>query len=317
MKRLLLKFLYLLAIIRYPKYRGDLGYFVRDNWFARLNQLRFFWQDYVVKKPYKVIEFQGEFDQEIRYVMPFAYWHYRNGTLKQTISSTNTQPFYFFSPNHEERHTQRIWQTAYGNYTVPNMTHAPAYDFSKWTPLPYKTRYRNDRFVYDKPLLVIANKYNVEWDKPPINFLSIDALDRLIAALKPRYQIVYNRPLGGQIVLDNSEIMDLGEHAWIRANHPEILLMNDLFEQHREAVSNFNHLQLMIYANCERFISMHGGTAALASQFGGVNIILSHPGGGWEHAFGEYDTIFPAMSGAKVLHARKVEEVFEFVNRYF
>ncbi|TAE30486.1 MAG: hypothetical protein EAZ91_10605 [Cytophagales bacterium] len=317
MKQLLLKTLYVLARIRYPKYRGDLGYFVRDNWFARLSQIRFFGRDYITKKPYKVIEFQGEFDQEIRYVMPFAYWHHLNGTLKQTISCTNTKPFYFFSENHEERHTQRVWQTAYGNYSAPNMTHAPAFDFSKWAPLPYKTHYRNDRFVYDKPLLVIANKYNVEWDKAPINFLSINALDRLITSLKARYQIVYNRPLGGQIVLDNSEIMDLGEHAWIRANHPEVLLMNDLFDQHRDAVSNFNHLQLMVYANCDRFISMHGGTAALASQFGGINVILSHPGGGWEHAFNEYETIFPAMSGAKILHARKLDEVFGFVNEHF
>ena len=317
MQKLLLKFLYVVAAIRYPKFRGDLGYFVRDNWYARLNQVRFFREDYLTKKPYKVIEFQGEFDQELRYVIPFAYWHHLNGTLKKTISCTNTKPFYFFSENHHEQHTERIWQKAYGNYTMPNMTHSPTFDYSKWTPVPFKMHYRNDLFVYAKPLLVIANKYNIEWDKPPINFLDINALNQLIIALKSNYQIVYNRPLSGQIVLDNSEIMDLGEHAWIRENHPEVLLMNDLFEQYRDRVHNYNHLQLMVYANSERFVSMHGGTAALASQFGGINVILSHPGGGWEHAFNEYETIFPAFSGAKILHARQVDEVFTLVEAYF
>jgi hypothetical protein len=317
MQRLILKFLYLVAIIRYPNYRGDAGYLVRDNWFARFAQLRFWWADYVSKKPYKVIEFQGEFDQELRYALPFAYWHHQNGTLKQTVASQNTRPFYFFSQKHDERFSKRVWQTNYGNYTIPNMPHSPAFDGSKWMAPPFKEQYRNTRFVYEKPLLVIANKYNVEWDKPPINFLSIEALDRLITSLKSRYQIVYNRPLGGQIVLDNSEIMDLGEHAWLRANHPDVLLMNDLYEQHRAEVANYNHLQLLIYANADRFISMHGGTAALASYFGGINVILSHPGGGWEHTFNEYETLFPRFSGAKILHAKSVGDVFEFVKKYF
>jgi hypothetical protein len=317
MQRLILKFLYLIAIIRYPKYRGDAGYFVRDNWFARLAQLRFWQQDFYTKKPYKVIEFEGEFDQELRYALPFAYWHYQNGTLKKTISSKNTQPFYFFSPDHEERFDKRVWQTNYGNYTIPNMPHSPAFDEAKWMPPPLKLYYRNTRFVYEKPLLVIANKYNIEWDKPPINFLSIPVLDQLITLLKPRYQIVYNRPLGGQIVLDNSEIMDLGEHTWLRTNHPEVLLMNDLYEQHRANVTNYNHLQLLVYANTDSFISMHGGTAALASYFGEINIILSHPGGGWEHIFNEYETLFPKFSGARILHAKKVEEVIGFVSQYF
>lgn len=317
MQRFFLKFLYVVAALRYPRYRGDLRYFVRDNYFARLSQIRFAMADFITRKPYKVIDYQGEFDQELRYVIPFAYWHHLNGTLNQTISCANTKPFYFFSTNHLERYDKRIWERSYGNFDVPNMTHSPAFDYSKWAAVPFKTHYQNPLFVYDKPLLIIANKYNIEWEKPPINFLSISALDRIVSACKPHFQIVYNRPLSGQIVLDNSEIMDLDEHAWLRENHPEVILMNDLFEQHRHQVSNYNHLQLMVYANSDRFISMHGGTAALASYFGGTNIILSYPGGGWEHAFNEYATIFPALSGAKILHAKHENDVFPLVESAF
>ena len=313
MQQVLLKFLYLVAAARYPGLRRDLRYFVRDNYFARLNQVRFVANDYLAKKPYKVIDYQGEFDQELRYVLPFAYWHHLNGTLKKTISCTNTKEFYFFSDDHHEQYSTRDWQAGYGYYDVPNMTHSPTFSYQKWARVPFKTYYKNSRFVFDKPILVIANKYNIEWDKPPVNFLDIPALDRIVSTFKSKYQIIYNRPLAAQIVLDNSEIMDLGEHAWLRQKHPEVLLMHDLFEQHRSAVNNFNHLQLMVYANTDRFISMHGGTAALASYFGGINIVLSHPGGGMEHHFNEYATIFPALSGARILHAKNTEAVFQYL----
>jgi len=313
MQRLILKFLYVVAALKYPGIRRDLRYFIRDNYFSRLTQLRYIARDYGRKNKYKVIDYHGEFDQELRYVLPFAYWHHLNGTLRQTISCTNTKPFYFFSENHFERYEKRVWQAGYDYYEVPNMTHSPTFDFSKWARVPLKKHYRNEVFLFDKPLLVIANKYNSEWDKPPLNFLDIPALDRIVSAYKATYQIVYNRPLATQIVGDNSETMELKEHDWLRETYPDVLLMNDLHEQHRDRVTDFNHLQLMIYANCERFISMHGGTAALASYFGGVNVILSHPGGGMEHHFNEYATIFPALSGATILHARNTDEVFQHV----
>ena len=316
-KQVLLKSLYLVAAARYPRFRPDLRYFIRDNYFARLNQVRYWRADFWRKKPYKVVEFYGEFDQEVRYAMPFAYWHFLNGTLKRTIGTKNTKPFYFFSPDHVEKYETRVWEAGYGTYAIPNMTHAPTYDFSKWARVPFRAQYRNDVFVYDKPLLVIANKYNVEWDKPPVNFLDVPSLNQLIISLQDRYQIVYNRPLGGQIVLDNSEIMDLGEHAWLHENHPDVIQMNDLFGQHRDRVENFNHLQLMVYANCDRFISMHGGTAALASCFGGINTLLSHPGGGFEHDFDEYKNLFPALSGATILHAKNRDELFRYVEENY
>lgn len=317
MKALLLKFLYVVAAARYPRIRPDLRYFVRDNYFARLNQIRFLGRDYGRKLPYKVIDYHGEFDQELRYVLPFAYWHFLNGTLKQTIGCTNTKPFYFFSPSHLETYTERVWQTGYGYYDVPNMTHSPTFDFSKWVRVPFREHYQNDRFRYPKPTLVVANKYNVEWDGPPVNFLSINVLDQIITACRGRYQIVYNRPLSTQIVGDNSETLDLHEHAWLRQHHPDVLLMNDLYEQHRESVGNYNQFQLMVYANCRHFISMHGGTAALASYFGGTNIILSKPGGGKEHDFNEYETIFPALSGASIRHAKTPDEVVRYVREVF
>ena len=315
MKKLTRKFLFLVASLKYPSIRKDYRYFIRDNYYCRLLQSKFFIKDYISKKPYKEIEFQGEFDQELRYVIPFAYWHHLNGTLKKTISCKNTREFYFFSQDHEERHSERIWQLSYSNFSIPNMTHSASFSYKKWARVPYKKQYANKLFVYSKPILVIANKYNIEWDNAPLNYLDIPTLDKIIRQFGDKYQIIYNRPLPSQIVTDNSEILDLNEHNWLRENHPEVLLTNDLYQKHKNDVNSFNHLQLMIYANCERFISSHGGTAALASYFGGINIILSKRG--IEHELKEFSTIIPMLSGAKILHAKTEEEVLEYLNGYF
>jgi hypothetical protein len=53
-------------------------------------------QDYVFRKPYKEIEFQGEFAPELEFTIPFAYWHFKNGTLKSTKGALFTKEMYFF-----------------------------------------------------------------------------------------------------------------------------------------------------------------------------------------------------------------------------
>jgi hypothetical protein len=312
-----LKALYVLARIKYPALRKDLRYFIRDNYYCRLFQSKFLLKDYVLKKNYKVISYQGEFDQELRYVLPFAYWHYLNGTLKKTISSKNTKEFYFFSSNHEEKFENRIWTESYNHYDVPNMTHSNSYSFKKWQKVPLKSYYQNNVFVYEKPILVIANKYNIEWDQPPVNFLDIPTLKHIFDMFNDKYQIIYNRPLATQIVADNSETLNLNEHNWIKENYQDVILMDDLYIKHKEILNNYNHLQLMVYANCNHFISMHGGTAALASYFGGINIILSDPKWGMENQLGEYATIFPALSDAKIHHAATRSNVLELLDVYY
>lgn len=315
MRNLFLKFLYGIASLNYPKVKKDYRYFIRDNYFSRTRQLLFLLKDYIIKKEYKEIEFQGEFDQELRYVIPFAYWHYLNGTLKKTISCKNTKEFYFFSKHHEERHSKRVWELGYSNFEVPNMTHSTTFSYTKWKQVPFKSFYKNDVFKYDKPILVIANKYNIEWDDAPLNYFSIEFLDWFLDKYQNSYQIIYNRPLTTQIVSDNSDILDLNEHKWLRERYPGVLQMNDLFNENRSLVNNYNHLQLMVYANTENFISAHGGTAALASYFGGVNVILSKRG--IEHELKEFDSIFPALSNARIFHALNEDEMRELSQKNF
>ena len=184
----------------------------------------------------------------------------------------------------------------------------------KWLPVPLKETYQNTIFVYEKPILVVANRYNMEWDGPPISFFDIPTLEFIFENLQAQYTIVYNRPAAKNITADNSDIYELNEFDWIRLNYPNVILMEDLYQQYKEQVKSFNHLQLMVYANAEAFVSIHGGTATLASYFKGINIILSRQGP--EHHFRCYERLYPKLSGAKVFHAKNYEELRSLVSKW-
>jgi hypothetical protein len=292
----------------------ELKYFYRDTYHCKVRQWKYFIKDYLIKKPYKVIAYNGEFAPDLQFALPFAYWHYKNGTLKTTKSTTFSKELYYFSPNHEECFTERTNEGNY-NFEVPRVLYSHDYNMSKWLPPPLREHYANDIYQFEKPVLIIANRYNMEWDGPPISFFSIDVLDFVIKNLKENFTIIYNRPKPQNITTDNSEIYDLGEFEWLEKAHPEVILMEDLFKENKAKAKNFNHLQFMVYANASKFLSIHGGTATLASYFGGTNIILSKQGP--EHYFNCYQKLYPQLSGAQILHAKTDQAVIEYVKEHF
>lgn len=283
----------------------ELRYYYRDTFYCQLVQLKYFIQDYIIKKPYKEISFDGEFAPELQFALPFAYWHYKNGTLKKTRSSKWTSEFYFFSESHEEAYDVRSVEGNY-NFEIPRILYSQNYNIRKWEPVPLKKIYANEVYKFEKPMLVIANRYNMEWEGPPISFYSKEMLEFIISNYRDKYSIIYNRPRPKNIIIDNSDIYDLDEYDWLKAEHPEVVLVEDLFEKNLGKAKNFNHLQLMVYANADKFVSIHGGTATLASYFGGINLILSKKGP--EHHFRCYEKLYPKFSNAKILHAKHEDQ---------
>lgn len=313
-KKLLLKFLSLYIRIRYPKVPKGYRYFYRDTYICQLTQLKYIFKDYFIKKPYKIVSFSGEFTPDLAFALPFAYWHFKNGTLKKTEGAKYTNELYFFSPDHTEIYETRTTEGNY-NFETPRILYSQDYNMSKWIPVPLKETYKNDVYTYDKPILIVANRYNMEWDGPPISFLSIDYLETVFLAYQDKYQIIYNRPRPQNITNDNSDVYDLNEYDWIEANFPKIILMENLFKENKGKAHNFNHLQMMVYANASHFLSTHGGTGALASYFGGINIILSKKGG--EHHFHCFSKLYPKLSGAKIFHAVSEDEVTKFLAAHY
>lgn len=311
---ILTKLLSLYVRLRYGKLHFGIRYYYRDTYYCQFVQLKYILKDYFFKKKYKVISFDGEFAPELEFVIPFAYWHYKNGTLLRTEGAKFTKEMYFFSPQHDEVYDVRTNEGNY-NYETPRILYSQNYDMKKWTKVPFKAHFKNDVYVFDKPALVIANRYNTEWGEAPISYYSIEMLEYMIEKLKDKYTIVYNRPRAQNIISDTSDVNELDEYDFIRNKYPEVVLMEDLYAENKIGANNYNHFQLLVYANASKFISIHGGTAALASCFEGSNIILSKQGP--EHHFGCFQKLFPKLSGATIYHAKNNEEVKYFIDKHY
>ena len=314
MRNITNKILSALVWIRHGKIQSHLRYFYRDTYYCQLVQLKYFVKDYVVRKKYKTISFHGEFAPELQFALPFAYWHFKNGTLQFTRSTKYTSELYFFSPDHKETFETRTPEGNY-NFEMPRILYSQNYNMKKWLPVPLKEKYRNEIFQFQKPILIVANRYNMEWDGPPISFFDIPVLEFIFENLQSKYTIIYNRPSAKNITADNSDIYDLNEFDWIKSNYPQVLLMEDLYDDHKKKLNSFNHLQLMVYANAEAFISIHGGTATLASYFKGTNIILSKQGP--EHHFKCFEKLYPKFSGAKIFHAKTDDQLKQLIEKHF
>ncbi|MGZ3854134.1 MAG: hypothetical protein ACXVBX_15170, partial [Flavisolibacter sp.] len=134
-KKLINKLLSVWVWIRHGKIETGLRYFYRDTYYCELLQLKYIFKDYLFKKPYKITSFNGEFAPELQFALPFAYWHYKNGTLKGTRSSKYTSELYFFSPDHQELFESRVTEGNY-NYEMPRILYSQDYQMEKWLPVP-------------------------------------------------------------------------------------------------------------------------------------------------------------------------------------
>jgi len=253
-----------------------------------------------------------EFGYELQLVIPYAYHLYKNNLLNKTTSSFMTKELYYFSKNHEEKYKLRRSNEP----NVPNKTpHVKELNYDKYTPPPYKSIYKNEYFVYDKPLLIIHNKYNEEWNKAPINFIDKNTLNEIFNLFINKYTIIYLRPKSKNIISDNSKIHSLNENDLL--NSYNIIDGNKLYEETKNKynINNFNHFQLLIHANCNNFISVQGGNSVLASYFGGTNIIYSKDGG--ELNCDAYNGHYKKYSNCNILHSNNYPEFIQIIKNNF
>jgi len=241
-----------------------------------------------------------EFGYELIAVIPYAYHH--RGQLTSTISLPDTNSLYYFSPDHREdlvkRHFGHTAQCLKEG-TFPNMMiHRSKLDLSMWTPPPFKENYKNSDFDFE---VVVCNKYNREWNGDPINYYSLEDLERLFIKLKGR-KVLYNHMTTEMGNDDTVPSLDLGE--WDLVKSYGITTVQDVMGY------SYNETQMKIYANAKLFITVQGGSSIFASYFGGTNLIyakagqeLSHNSYSWYNLFG----------GSDVRHSNDINEILEWV----
>eukprot|EP01059_Diplonema_ambulator_P014364 TRINITY_DN2524_c1_g1_i2.p1 TRINITY_DN2524_c1_g1~~TRINITY_DN2524_c1_g1_i2.p1 ORF type:complete len:381 (+),score=105.80 TRINITY_DN2524_c1_g1_i2:1098-2240(+) len=214
--------------------------------------------------------FHSEFGFELIIMVPFAYYLHLNCYELNITTTPGASPLYSFAENVTEIDIKRQSLPEDFSCCPLQTVHMPKMSHDRWAPPPYKTLYQNWFFTYDKPILVISNKYQREWGKNPINFIPVDVLLRMVDLLLPHYTIVYSRPGNDHIAPDGSRHIDLDEKDALREKG--VLLMDDLYTSCQQAwpVSYpYNQFQMWVFANSERFIAVQGGNSVLASYMAG------------------------------------------------
>lgn len=216
-----------------------------------------------------------EFGYELISVIPYANCLASKALLTETISGNDTECLYYFSPKHTINTEPRSWYNT-PKCTTPNIKiHTNKLDKSQFLAPDYKNRYANDRFKFDKETVIICNRINVEWSTKPINYFDLETLKKMFDLLSNKYQIVYINIEGRPELYDNENPISIGDYDLLKS-YPKVINIHDLHRENSDLT--FNELQLMLFANCQKFITMNGGHALLAAYFGGENIIMSKQG---------------------------------------
>ncbi len=223
------------------------------------------------------IEYTGEFGDEVTTFVPFAHWLKVQNQLagRRIITYRGMRPYYYFlddvdyaeksSSRHYIAEPERDWPSNNGYLITPK----------PWHMFPdYRARFAAQGRRFARPVLFIQNKFTVDWESGPINYLPLQALEHLFRSCADRFQIVYSRPrplrrdVGYSV--DHNTFCDYPDFALARRfDHVFIL------EDHCEATGEpYNLTKLEIMAKCHVFVAAHGGGANLIACFNKALILL-------------------------------------------
>jgi len=236
--------------------------------------------------------YDGEFGYELAGMIPWAYHKsIHNDCKMKTRGRPGTKYLYYFSyhhsiepakPGRSQRESHRLPRESplgetphFGDDQFPTK--------ADWTPPPYKQFFtrKNDIDVLeslDKPLLILSNKYTMEWSDGPTNHIPLETLWEILKFLTPRYHIVYNRFKDARLedrleakIEKNGGVGPYGDKEMIKRFFPSVVLFEEL-SQNLET-DDVNLLMFSLSATADKFISVQGGNSVVASFFGGTNVI--------------------------------------------
>lgn len=231
----------------------------------------------------RTLEFTGEFGAEVNSFLPFVYWLHVAGLMqgRDILTYAGMAPLYFFlrpGQIREKSEPRRfVWPADRPPWLPTRDDHGHRSRAFESFP-DYRRRYRDDSFESSKPLLILHNKYSIEWGRGPVNYLPLDLLERLFGELGDRYQIVYLRPgilgLPAGYSPDHQPDLEFGDLALVR-RFPDIWLFDELAAEIRPRAS-YNELKLRLYASAWCHITVQGGNAHLAALFSGALLTIFH-----------------------------------------
>lgn len=270
----------------------------------------------IPEAPQFVDSFNIEFGYELLSVLPFANFLHENGKLTGTRSGIDTKCFYFFSKNHQENPQERNWNNMKQAWRakLPNIgIHSPNLNLSQFSPPNFKDKYANERFKFDKPIVCICNRINIEWGREIINYFDLECLSRMFSNLSEKYQVIYFNIAGKPEYYDGVDPVNIGDYDLARESGA--IVIHDLHEQNQDL--SFNALQLMVMANCQAFITMNGGYSILASYFGGTNVIYTKECREIGPDVNSFYRWYHKLGGSRIIHCENYEDLHMKIDTVF
>lgn len=244
----------------------------------------------------KVIEEFNEFTWDMVRALPKANYYYQYDIPFKILCKPNLSPIYFQLTDIVEEYDRFSGLNPPSTYGIDR----PDFSLSDWIP-PLLNDTWSGYLSFEKPTIIIQNKYAVEWNQGVFNYFPIDFLHEIFTTYKARFQIIYIRPKGSEknYYEDENKIIDFKDHEFIKKTHPEVLTIQDLMLEYPNL--DYNLLQFAIHSTSNIHITVSGGNACIASYFGGDTFIFDSPkGSGAGRGIWKTDSWLKELSGAKI-----------------
>lgn len=254
------------------------------------------------------VDVNPEFGIELALALPYAYWLHENNQLEKVVTSKGMKPFYYFCDDVEEKYDHRTidnnaanmqslpnpwiygtqldaelykneWEHWESFYNAPNGV--GILNYTEWKLPNYTEQYKNDRFVFDKPFIVVANRYNWEHGREPVGYFSMTCLQEMFNYLVSKgYKVIYKRPRNTEFPLDQNEMNTVYRQENLTATteggdvisdydlttyYDDVILFDDIVLANRDLT--YNEVQLNLFVNAEKFIGMSGGSTLILNLF--------------------------------------------------
>lgn len=256
------------------------------------------------------LEYTGEYGTEMTTFLPFIAWLKQEGLLrgKKIISYQGMRPYYFFlaDDEFEEKDEARRFISVARRYWPYNNDFADV--SNPWNIYPdFRAHYKNSNSLKGRPVLFIQNKFTVEWDIGPINYIPLHSLRRLLEITAEKYHVVYSCPRQPPSGYSN-------DHN-TACDYPDRAIVNqfdhatDLERDCLSSGQDYNLTKLRILANTHLFVSVQGGGANVLPYFGDSLVLLFHIKGKeypYTYKHGAYKNL--SKTPPKLLLARNISE---------
>jgi hypothetical protein len=242
-----------------------------------------------------LLDYTGEFGAELVLFLPFIRWLSETGQLGDRTVRTyvGMRPFYegLGIVRFEEKPGPRepifpwdrpAWYPIRNEHDFDGKGRSPRLDYGDMRrqfaalPLPGWLEAR----LAEKPLLIIHNKYNDEWEQGPVNYIDLDTLDHAFAALTGAFTVLYIRHglrTTQESFVEDSNIFAAFGDAELLDRYPDVLEFDGLFEDQRDGgLANVNAFKAALYSRCHRFVTVQGGGTHQIAQYSGSLIVILH-----------------------------------------